>query len=381
MRTSRITISVGVTVTIFGTLASPLPATADPIRNSQWSSSYLKLADAHKISQGSGISVAVIDTGVFPHRDLVRNLKNGVDIGPDGDGTGKVDSLGHGTKMAGLIAGHGHSSGDGVLGVAPEAAIIPVKVAGKKNNSQNLPAGINWAAEAKAGVINVSGAAVNSRNLSSAVEAAIRADSIVVAASGNTSDDLRMAFPAALPDVLAVGAIDRSGKVAKFSITDSRVTLCAPGVEMVTTAAGNKYAEGNGTSQATAIVSGAAALVRARFPDLSAPEVVHRLTFTADDNGPPGKDDQCGYGVLNIVEALTADVPPLNAGGAASAQPGVSSAPGGNDVNSTGAVGQAPSESEDAGSDLSALIGVGSVAAVLVGLLAFVTVRKRRTSS
>ncbi len=71
------------------------------------------------------------------------------------------------------------------------------------------------------------------------------------------------------------------------------------------------YAPVSGTSAATAIIAGAAALVRSKYPDLSAAEVVHRLTSTADDKGPPGRDHEYGYGVVNLVKALTADVPPL----------------------------------------------------------------------
>ncbi|WP_430780819.1 S8 family serine peptidase [Actinoplanes sp. G11-F43] len=380
MRASRKAAMVAAT-TSFAVFSLGTPAHADSIRDSQWHLRYLNISKAHEITKGSSISVAVVDSGVSPHIDLIKNLGDGTDTSSGGDGVGHVDESGHGTAMAGLIAGHGHGSNDGILGIAPDAKILPIKALSSNDSRNTIELGIQRAAELKAKVINVSNGTAQSRSLIDAVETAARADSILIAAAGNSSQAARLGYPAALPEVLAVGAINRSGKVANFSVTGSNIGLCAPGVDIATTDLSNKYVKGRGTSQAAAIVSGAAALVRARFPDLSAPEVVHRLTFTADDNGPPGKDDQCGYGVLNIVEALTADVPPLNAGGATSAQPGVSSAPGGSDVNSTGAVGQAPSESEDAGSDLSALIGVGSVAAVLVGLLAFVTVRKRRTSS
>jgi subtilisin family serine protease len=89
--------------------------------------------------------------------------------------------------------------------------------------------------------------------------------------------------------------------------------LAAPGVDIVSTSTAGEYREATGTSGASAIVAGAAALVRSRFPDLSAEEVVHRLTATAIDKGPPGRDEEYGYGVLNIVGALTTDVPPLAA--------------------------------------------------------------------
>jgi subtilisin family serine protease len=86
--------------------------------------------------------------------------------------------------------------------------------------------------------------------------------------------------------------------------------ISAPAVDITSTDAYQKYTVLNGTSNAAAIVTGAAALVRAKYPNLSAAEVIHRLTATATDKGPPGRDPEYGFGVLNIVKALTADVPP-----------------------------------------------------------------------
>lgn len=86
--------------------------------------------------------------------------------------------------------------------------------------------------------------------------------------------------------------------------------LAAPGVDIVSAGRNGGYRDGTGTSDATAIIAGAAALVRARYPNLSADEVVRRLTATAIDKGPPGRDEQYGYGVIDIVAALTAELPP-----------------------------------------------------------------------
>lgn len=109
-----------------------------------------------------------------------------------------------------------------------------------------------------------------------------------------------------------MGATDRTGNVAGFSETGPQVDLTAPGADIVSTGIYESgYHEGSGTSEATAVVSGAAALIRAKFPQLSAVEVVHRLTATATDAGAPGRDDSYGYGRLNLLKALTADVPPL----------------------------------------------------------------------
>ncbi|WP_433792174.1 S8 family serine peptidase [Actinoplanes sp. CA-252034] len=361
-------------------LCAATPAKADQIRSAQWHLEFLHISEVHRITTGSGSSVAVVDTGVSPHVDFSRNLQKGTNTGPGGDETGRVDENGHGTMMAGIIGAHGHGSGAGIMGIAPNARVIPVKTAAKISNGLGIPAGIKWAATSGANVINVSGSVAISRELNESIAAALGSDAVVVAATGNRSDDPEVALPAALPDVLAVGATDQNGRLANFSVTGPEVDICAPGVDIVTTDRNNKYAKGRGTSQATAIVSGAAALVRARFTELSAPEVIHRLTATADDNGPPGRDNQCGYGVLNIVKALTADVPPLHpSGGAASTAP--SGAPSARtSTSSGGATSNEMAAPDPARSNLLLVTGIGAVV-VAVGTVAALLVRRRRRIS
>ena len=141
----------------------------------------------------------------------------------------------------------------------------------------------------------------------------------MVAGVGNKPESLRVGAPANIDGVVAVGAVDRTGKHAAVSVTGKEVLLCAPGVDIVSTSINGGYRTGTGTSDSTAIVAGVAALVRSRFPNLSATEVIHRLTATATDIGPPGRDDECGYGIVNPVAALTADVPPVARSGSSSA--------------------------------------------------------------
>lgn len=109
----------------------------------------------------------------------------------------------------------------------------------------------------------------------------------------------------------------------------------APAVDIYSTSYGGKYSKGTGTSGATAIVAGAAALIRSRYPDLPAQEVAHRLTATAIDKGPPGRDDEYGYGVIDLVAALTADVPPLGFESPSVTAPASTAAHGDSDDNST----------------------------------------------
>ncbi|MEN3304116.1 MAG: hypothetical protein V7603_318 [Micromonosporaceae bacterium] len=121
--------------------------------------------------------------------------------------------------------------------------------------------------------------------------------------------------------MIAAAGIDKTGKHADLSVTGPEVVLSAPAVDIVTPGRNGQYITGSGTSAATAIIAGAAALVRAKYPNLPAAEVVHRLEATATDAGPPGRDDEYGYGILNLVGALTADVPPLQASSPAQTSP------------------------------------------------------------
>lgn len=113
--------------------------------------------------------------------------------------------------------------------------------------------------------------------------------------------------------------------------------MVAPAVDIYSTSINGTYRVGTGTSDATAIVAGAAALIRSKYPDLPAQEVAHRLTATAIDKGPPGRDDEYGYGVIDLVAALTADVPPLGFESSAVTAPAATRAVSADDGNDSGA--------------------------------------------
>jgi type VII secretion-associated serine protease mycosin len=302
-------------------LVAPLPATAagaDQVRDAQWHVPYLDLATAHQVTRGEGVTIAIIDSGVdAAHPDLAGNILPGVDlIEPDNDNAWTPED--HGTLVAGVLAGHGHGAGgaDGVLGVAPAAKILPIRASSDADEDQQptshlVADGIRQAVANGASVISISLSSEHSEVDQHAIEAARRADVVVVAAAGNRPDADAVTFPASLPMVVAVGGLAEDGGLAEFSVTGPEILLTAPGDEIVTTRPGNEYAIASGTSFAAPIVAGAAALVRAQFPDLTADEVIHRLVTTAADTGPAGPDEQYGRGVVDVVAALTAEVQPM----------------------------------------------------------------------
>jgi subtilisin family serine protease len=180
-------------------------------------------------------------------------------------------------------------------------------------STPDIPQAIDEAVKNGANVISMSLGVTNTAKLDRALDNALKADVVLVAATGNRPEEVLLQYPARHTGVVAVGATGRDGNVAPFSVTGKEMVLSAPGEDITSTSNSGNYRTASGTSDATAIVAGAAALVRARFPGLSASEVVRRLTATATDKGAPGRDSDYGFGELNLVAALTADVPPASA--------------------------------------------------------------------
>jgi subtilisin family serine protease len=221
--------------------------------------------------------------------------------------------------MAGLIAAHGHGEGnaDGALGLAPRAKILPIRIdtGSGYGGGDALAIAVDEAVKRGAKIICV---AINSTAQSyDAVQRAIAAGVIVVASTGNQPREFFIGDPAAYPGVVAVGAVGKDGIIADVSVRGHAVALVAPGVEIVSTSYDAGYRMGTGTSPSTAIVSGAAALVWSKYPWLTSTQVIDHLTSTATDRGAPGRDTDYGFGVLDVLKALS--TPPATAGPSASA--------------------------------------------------------------
>lgn len=269
-------------------------------------------------SRGRDVRVAVIDTGVDnDNRQLADavDTKHGVDM-VDGKGDGTQDPVGHGTKVAGIIAAR-PLEGTGFVGLAPEATIIPIRQHDGEDvgTPDSLGAAVHKALEAKADIINISqetnGKISEDSKLAAAVRTAVANDVLVVASAGNHGADGKRSttYPAALPGVLAVASSDRNNERAVFSQSGSFVDVAAPGVDIVSTVPKGGQCVDNGTSFSAPYVSGVAALLRAKYPNWDVEQITARIQQTAE-RSVNGRDDFVGWGVVDPVRALTADTPP-----------------------------------------------------------------------
>jgi type VII secretion-associated serine protease mycosin len=297
-------------------LAIGSPALADRIRDAQWHLPFLDITKAHQLSQGEGVTVAVIDTGISAeHPDLAGNVLQGFDVVAGGSGTGIGDTDGHGTGMAGLVAAHGHGqgNGDGALGMAPKAKILPIRIAAGDSGTGNSAAmanAVDGAVQRGAKIISISQRTTADKAYD-AVQRAVKAGVIVVASVGNRPREEFIGDPAAWPGVVAVGAVGKDGNVADISVHGKALVLTAPGVDITSTGRGSAYRVGTGTSPSTAIVAGVAALVWSKYPNLTSTQVIDHMTATATDKGAAGRDPDYGFGVVNPVKALsTTPAPP-----------------------------------------------------------------------
>ena len=318
------------TVLGFATLSFAGPAHADTIRDGQhWVFSMLNIDPAWQVTRGEGVTVAVVDSGVD---GSVSDLTGQVTDGPDFTGVSTRLSNPnwgvHGTWMASLIAGHGHDGGaSGVIGVAPEARILSVRVIPDHADPRysayehepetkiqgSLAAGIDYAVSSGAQVISMSiGYSSPSTAVRKALLNAFTHGVVVVASAGNSGSPVGTyhdgqapeSFPADYPSVISVGAVSSSGSVAGFSSDNLSVQVAAPGVNVPAQGRDGQYWYVSGTSPACALVAGVAALIKSRYPHLAPDLVAKALTSTTTDRPAGGYDSQVGFGIVDAAAAL-----------------------------------------------------------------------------
>lgn len=319
----------GVAATLALLLVAPTAAHADQVRDLEYWLNDYGFTSAWQTTRGAGVKVAVIDTGVDGSvPDLAGAVGAGTDVSEVGAPNGQKplgdgDAANHGTWVASLLAGRGTGDGNGILGAAPEATILPASVAlgkamGPVGSDDQIAQAVRWAVDNGATVINMS----LTRNTldwptswDDAFQYAFSHDVVIVAAAGNRgSGTTEVGAPATIPGVLTVAGVDRQG-TASFDASSQGITIgvSAPSEQLVGANPGGGYVQWEGTSGAAPLVSGAVALVRAAHPELKAADVIERIIKTARPVAGAVPSPIYGFGLLDAAAAVTADVPHVTA--------------------------------------------------------------------
>jgi membrane-anchored mycosin MYCP len=304
------------------------PDDLQPLPGEWWFSAWDIQTRVWPLTEGAGVTVAVLDSGV---QASVPDLRGAVLPGGDTTGAGTNGTTddnypldGHGTAMAALIAGQG--LGGGPVGIAPAAKILTVRVGGLRGltmggSPATIAAGIRYAVDHGAKVINMSliGVTMSAGGcdsvLQDGVTYALEHNVVVVASAGNNARLLNPPMePGSCAGVLAVGAVNPNLTLWPDSEQQPYVAVTAPGNEISFLGMdGRVFVDGYGTSEAAAFVSGEAALVRSRYPSMPWYQVVQRIINTALPEGNPVPNDSFGYGIVRIAGALNASRYPVPA--------------------------------------------------------------------
>jgi subtilisin family serine protease len=325
---------VAVAVAAAGVMAAAPPGAADRVRHCEWWLRAVQVRSAWATANGGGVTVAVLDTGVDPAApDLAGSVISGADFTWPGRRIAEGLWGIHGTAVASLIAGHGHGPGgtDGIVGAAPRARILPVRVVLERTEPlENNPAvasrqpaaiasGIRYAVRHGAEVIAlpldpgqptvVHAAAPAAAGGSPAERAAVAyaaARGVVLVApagdAGNGADQIN--YPAAYPGVISVGAVGRTFTQSPFSSRRPYVTLTAPGQGIVAAIPGAGYTRFSSTSAASSIVAGIAALIKSRYPSFTATQVKDALIHSTVAHPRGGRRAGSGFGIVDAAAAL-----------------------------------------------------------------------------
>jgi type VII secretion-associated serine protease mycosin len=300
------------------TLLVSTSASADPIRDRQYWLNDFGFERAWQLSQGAGVKVAIIDTGIdASHPSLEGAVVGGTDV----SGLGSSDGLTpvgqnsyHGTMVASLLAGRGNPEdfSAGILGTAPKAQLLSVSMAfgvdGLDTDDQ-IARGIIWAVDNGAKVINLS-LTRNSvswpKSWDDAFGYAFENDVVIVAAVGNREDGTeQVSAPATIPGVIAVAGVNKNAQASELSSTSGfTIAVTAPAEELVAAYPGGEYRIWSGTSGAAPIVSGMVALIRSLYPELDAANVINRVIESAVKVGFENYSSTYGYGLIDAENAL-----------------------------------------------------------------------------
>jgi subtilisin family serine protease len=360
--------------------AASAPPSTGTIRDAEWALTALGADRAWQFSKGAGVTVAVVGTGVeASHPDLVGRVVKGQDFGDSAGGDGRRDPGPEGvpgTQIAGIIAGTGRNyRGDGLVGLAPEAKVLPLRV---YRDAKPLAAAsakaIRYAVDHGARVIDVSVSFANpSDPLKSAVNYAIGKDAVIIAGAGAAgTTGTRPAYPASYPGVVSVSATDRRGGILPASSGAKNVTLAAPGVDILSTARDGSYWTASGSDYAAAWVAAAAALVRSEQPGWTSGQIVQKLTDTANRKGSAGRDARYGSGTVAPATALADRSTPSTSPGTSAA--GRTTVTGQTD-RALGAAAPAP-PSEDGTGIL--VLGGTSALLVVLAVISVILIRRHR---
>lgn len=278
----------------------PAATEGDP---AQYAIAKLRLADAHTLSRGANVTVAVIDSGIdAKHPELANSVVDSFDArGGEGPHV-------HGTGVAGAIVAHGR-----LMGSAPAAKILAIRAFGQasngaESNSFVILKALDYAARHGAQIVNMSFAGPKDPLIERSIAAVAARGIMMVAAAGNAGAKSPPLYPGAYPDVMAVGATDAQDKLFSASNRGDYIAVVAPGVDIFLPAPDGKYQMTSGTSFSAAYVSGLAALMLERNPALKPQELRAALMKTARDLGSPGRDDLFGAGEADAYAAVQAAI-------------------------------------------------------------------------
>ncbi len=275
---------------------------SQPPQQLTWGIERVNAPSMWNITNGTGIKIAVIDTGISKkHPDL--NIAGGINLVGKKKGRNYNGDNGHGTHVAGIIAARNNNIG--VVGVAPDAQLYAVKALDKYGSGyiSDVIEAIEWAVLNNMSIISMSlGTPQYSQALEEVCNTAYANGVLLIAAAGNSGDGNaftdEVMYPAKFDSVIAVGAINRNDTAPYFSASGPEVELAAPGVEIYSTWPRDTYTYASGTSMAAPFVTGVAALYWSENQSLSNSELRELLRNTALDLGEKGKDNVYGYGLV-----------------------------------------------------------------------------------